>query len=596
LETQTDANFYPSPIELYGYPPSLFVSFDRYGEISYTGYGISSTENDPNSVGLSIKYKSPSNSTSLYSTQIDQVQNSTQENFIVTSVTSDEFNNTWLVGWMSRTSLGSTQYTGVLLKINTDGVIQQRREFGNVIPESVRLSEDNTMIFITGGYRGTVEIDPYCSTTSSSLVNTIIFQLSSFELVCMWMTTSEGMSKGFSVLPDSIDHVVIAGIFKSAIRFSDKQIVDTTPGVLSYYFLKFGPMSAIGTREVLWIQTITTNSSSDDNLSSSDDFLTSEFSSVLKFDPNRNILFSGEFGSFVRFQTENVTSNYERNFFLTKTDSNGFLQNMLTFQNVYNTSFDVDPSGYTYVTGVIKPGGSNVGDPNNKDPRFFAGKYCVKNHLKWYKETPLDKTTNTEYGSVSAAYDTRENIFVVAFFNKTTIDYPTIYTVLFKDETCNKCPLGSFSSDKAAVSNDTCQLCDYGYYGDKIAASSCKPCPESTYNPRLGSISKDACLLCEPGSYSDQPGLKYCKPCSEGEYVNTTGATQCIPCDIGTYAPTSGLDECLPCPPGTFSDLLGALQCTACDSGTYQPFYGQNSTDSCLKVCTFFIVYYLSFK
>ncbi|KAG2393873.1 hypothetical protein C9374_003637 [Naegleria lovaniensis] len=582
LYNQSSADRFVSPIMLYGFPPSLYISFDAHGQISYTGYGISPTLHSLGN-GISVKFGSVLNASSeLYSSILLIDQNNTlQEGIVVTSVTSDDYSNTWIVGWKQLQVFGLTQFIGVLIKIKPDGTISHIKEFGNVIPESVRLSADSSMIFITGGYRGSVEIDSGCTATSSSLVNTIVFQLSSFELFCLWMTTSEGMSKGFSVLPDAVDNVVISGIFRSAVRFEDKQILNTDPTVLSYYILKFSPMDLAGNRRVLWIQSITTNSSSDDNMKTSDEFFTSEFSSVLKFDPNRNILFSGEFGSFVSFQNTTVTSQYDRNFFLTKTDSNGFLQSMLTFQNVYNTSFDVDSSGYTYVTGVIKPGGSNIGDPNEKQPRFFAAKYCVRNHERWYKERPLD--SREVYASIYSAYSEMDRLYVVAFVNKTLPSLPTIYTIMFKDEECRQCPIGTFSPNTAAISNDTCLPCEPGYYSDTEGAPYCTACPATTYNPLKASTSNNSCLYCDPGYFNDQEGQSACFKCDVGTYAPTKGARECLSCDPGTYAPKDGLSSCLPCPPGQYSDKSGEWACESCPTGHYQPLYGQNSSESCLK-------------
>ncbi|KAG2372726.1 hypothetical protein C9374_013627 [Naegleria lovaniensis] len=379
LYNQSSADRFVSPIMLYGFPPSLYISFDAHGQISYTGYGISPTLHSLGN-GISVKFGSVLNASSeLYSSILLIDQNNTlQEGIVVTSVTSDDYSNTWIVGWKQLQVFGLTQFIGVLIKLSL--------------------------------------MEPF-----------------------------------------------------------------------------------------------------------------------------------------------RILRNLERH---SRVHSNGFLQSMLTFQNVYNTSFDVDSSGYTYVTGVIKPGGSNIGDPNEKQPRFFAAKYCVRNHERWYKERPLD--SREVYASIYSAYSEMDRLYVVAFVNKTLPSLPTIYTIMFKDEECRQCPIGTI-------------LQRHG------RSSYCTACPATTYNPLKASTSNNSCLYCDPGYFNDQEGQSACFKCDVGTYAPTKGARECLSCDPGTYAPKDGLSSCLPCPPGQYSDKSGEWACESCPTGHYQPLYGQNSSESCLK-------------
>ncbi|KAL9655086.1 hypothetical protein ABK040_008867 [Willaertia magna] len=570
-----------SPIELFGNPPSLFLTFDNYGQPIFVGYGISLSDSLSQNIGLVTKFTSLFNTERIYFSKDNDILDQSWSVFYITGVVSDTTNSTFVLGWASKTLGMIQQYVGVLFKLSPLGIVEFIKEFGNVIPESIYISPEDNSILIAGGYRGSVEID-ICSAPSSSMVNTIVFQLTS-DVQCLWMTTSQGLSKGFSISSDNLDNLILAGVYRGAIRFDDKQVVDKDSDGISYYFVKFGPLDEAGYRRVLWIRSVITNTTTDDNLKTSDQFFTSRFASFLKLDSNRNILFSGEFGSYVQFQNNTIKSNYERNTFLLKTDSNGFIQSIITFENVYNTTIDVDKNSFTYVAGVIRPGGSNIGG-NSTSARLFAAKYCVRNHLKWYKELPLPTIKYLELGTISSAFDHVNNIlaFATVEYPISPSSFPTITTVTFKDETCLSCPIGTYSPSSQIFSINDCIPCTAGHYNSEMGAGECTPCPRATYNEKESAISRDQCLPCKVGSSNNEFGQKDCVPCSPGKFTNSTGSYTCKDCRPGYYSSNPGQTECDKCKPGEYNEIWAQSKCTKCTSGTYQPLYAQTNSSSCI--------------
>lgn len=160
---------------------------------------------------------------------------------------------------------------------------------------------------------------------------------------------------------------------------------------------------------------------------------------------------------------------------------------------------------------------------------------------------------------------------------------------------CSNCPVGRYLSDDGVDaskhdSQDDCEACPPGRFGDEVGASACKLCAEGKYSSEPESI---FCVSAEPGYFVSGSGSSVHLPCPAGRY-SVGEAGFCDACPPGTYQSRSGQTTCSlarpgyfvnqsegidekPCPPGSISAGSGSERCTRCKPGEYQPNPGRSS-------------------
>lgn len=176
-------------------------------------------------------------------------------------------------------------------------------------------------------------------------------------------------------------------------------------------------------------------------------------------------------------------------------------------------------------------------------------------------------------------------------------------------ESCQKCPVGHFSSDPDAAA---CQACPAGTFTDQSGSTTCKPCPVGTYASGTGNDSIEKCLPCpsgtfaasgssscdacpnkvggtaddeetcqfiaEPGQYMLDGQILDCPP---GTFTDKHGQSECESCPAGTYSGLSRSTKCLFCPMGHWSNLSGSIACQSCPDGTFHVDTGATSSTVC---------------
>ena len=111
--------------------------------------------------------------------------------------------------------------------------------------------------------------------------------------------------------------------------------------------------------------------------------------------------------------------------------------------------------------------------------------------------------------------------------------------------------------------------CKAGEYKEN---NTCKKCPAGTYNPNTGSLTSADC-----------------KPCSAG-YYSVTGASSCKPCEAGYFCP--GNSDRKACSSGTYTSSGSASSCKKCSDSLYTQYTGDKyccgyASDgrNCIKYC-----------
>lgn len=222
---------------------------------------------------------------------------------------------------------------------------------------------------------------------------------------------------------------------------------------------------------------------------------------------------------------------------------------------------------------------------------------------------------------------------------------PGTYKDAIGDLPCVDCPVNTYSTSLAAVSNGTClactpfstapqgsqersdcrcnrgyeylvgtcQACSEGRYKDIVFNSRCVVCPRDTYNPILAATRLEDCLecanfssspngtssvtgcLCDPGYYGPAGGpcqechdgfvsgrnFSSCVPCPPGTYGDSLHLS-CIPCEVGTFANTTGMSRCLQCPMGSFTESTNQSSCALCPRGKVAQTTGSSSSNDCV--------------
>ena len=124
-----------------------------------------------------------------------------------------------------------------------------------------------------------------------------------------------------------------------------------------------------------------------------------------------------------------------------------------------------------------------------------------------------------------------------------------------KDEDCEECPLGKWSSSRGIIKVTECKACRLGTWGDTMGAgdsTACVECEKGKFGRYTGATDKSTCQDCALGKYSPFAGIDQ-------------GPESCLLCPAGRVASTSSSSSCAACPPHETSDE-GSSSCE-CEPG-----------------------------
>ena len=105
---------------------------------------------------------------------------------------------------------------------------------------------------------------------------------------------------------------------------------------------------------------------------------------------------------------------------------------------------------------------------------------------------------------------------------------------------CVPCRAGS--STQGQVGQQTCALCDAGWYRSESMAE-CMPCPANSVAPSSGS---SACQLCEGNKWRRGSAAAECSECDAGQY-RVVGRSSS---NSSSFNPQTQQQQCYPCPSG----------------------------------------------
>ncbi len=163
--------------------------------------------------------------------------------------------------------------------------------------------------------------------------------------------------------------------------------------------------------------------------------------------------------------------------------------------------------------------------------------------------------------------------------------------------TWKTCHPGQYVTKNGTSTRDQgCETCGLGQYSSLRNVGNCTVCPSGQYTVAGGSRERSICSTCPEGKYLEDPtGVDKCKNCPEGRYNDDLATSHeehdsledCIKCDAGRYSPSTGLAVacgCQLCGKGTVQPFEGNSSCVSCPSGKYQPDMGERVCLPCASV------------
>ncbi|XP_033646870.1 uncharacterized protein LOC117306372 isoform X1 [Asterias rubens] len=140
----------------------------------------------------------------------------------------------------------------------------------------------------------------------------------------------------------------------------------------------------------------------------------------------------------------------------------------------------------------------------------------------------------------------------------------------------NYCPLGSSAYTQ-------CFYPKYCPEGSEVPLE-CPLGSRAMNHAGLRVYSNESCNLCPAGTYGNHTERFECAQCIEGYYCPIgTGNPENFPCPIGYYCP-AGSGEPFPCPAGLYGNIIKAIrsdQCQPCPANTFNNMLGQKACRPC---------------
>ena len=117
------------------------------------------------------------------------------------------------------------------------------------------------------------------------------------------------------------------------------------------------------------------------------------------------------------------------------------------------------------------------------------------------------------------------------------------------------------------MSIDDCTPCGPGTVATSSGLTRCSNCDAGTSS----NSRNDNCDACPSGKFSSKKGADFCTDCPEGRYASESGPTECKATDPGFHVPQPGASKQLPCPAGTYTTGTETVTCTPCGSSVVSP-------------------------
>ena len=134
-------------------------------------------------------------------------------------------------------------------------------------------------------------------------------------------------------------------------------------------------------------------------------------------------------------------------------------------------------------------------------------------------------------------------------------------------KSCIQAPAGSYTQ----CSSSNCSA----------SANALVNCLPGTSSLSVGGFSNQTCIKCPSGTYCPDHAEVNPQPCQPGTYSQLVGATSCNPCEAGSFSADMGSYQCSLCSPGTYCRSGASQQCR-CHINSYQPDGGQSFCTSCV--------------
>ena len=127
---------------------------------------------------------------------------------------------------------------------------------------------------------------------------------------------------------------------------------------------------------------------------------------------------------------------------------------------------------------------------------------------------------------------------------------------------CTPCPAGRYGLSEGLASRDACVACAAGKYGLIVIDNATKEISLSTSE-------EESCQDCPMGSYSNHTASTHCTPCPLGAVTSQKGSTICFKCAAGRMATLAverrnGVYKCNDCPVGSYTNVPGMTACQKC--------------------------------
>ena len=144
---------------------------------------------------------------------------------------------------------------------------------------------------------------------------------------------------------------------------------------------------------------------------------------------------------------------------------------------------------------------------------------------------------------------------------------------------CTVCPLGHFSTARAAKSIKACRPCKPGFIAAETGMTKCVPCPRGFKQSLEGNWT---CDICPSSTYTNSSGSTECLDCPQGTRGTMPGSATCELCPAGFAQEKEGSTDCVKCNNGKFQAEKGKAKCIKCERGKFSK---QMSNNSLLTVC-----------
>ena len=240
---------------------------------------------------------------------------------------SGTFYDTAMFGPISVSDLG---FAGFLAKYDPSGEPVWVRKFGGPLSaRAKKLAVDPSgNIVITGFFQGSADFGP-TTVQSAGEDNVFVAKYDNMgELIWVRAASGTGHDGGVGIATDQAGNIAVVGNITETTEFGNVAL--TSKGPQDGFLVKLDPDG-----NVLWVRQIES----------------APYTTGVVFDGVGDMCVTGAFGGTVQFETTSLISNYGRDLFLAKYDSNGNFLNVLRVGDAQGHDIAIDTQGNALITG-----------------------------------------------------------------------------------------------------------------------------------------------------------------------------------------------------------------------------------------------------